>query len=109
MENNKQNKRNVQINATSPKEDVLAALTGKWSSTVINGWSVIHISDRYEYWRIICQNAGSYMLPRCVDEITVAKVFNYEDGTVSCIPIKLQQKAIKVTKPCMVEVVITNL
>jgi len=106
--NNTKNIRNVQINATSPKEDVLSAITGRWSSSIINGWSVIHISDRIELWHIMCEEPGTFLLPRELDSVTIAKIFN-TDGTVTCQPILLKQKAINVPKACLVEVMITNI
>lgn len=103
----KNTKRNIQINGTSPKDDVLAAIDGTWSSTLINGWKVIHLSGRLETWQFMCNEPGSYLLPRKLDEVAIAKIYN-SDGSTSCQIIKIQQEAIQFSKPCFVEVTITN-
>lgn len=100
---------NVVINGTSPMADILAALTGTWSSTVINNWEVIHLSDRLEFWQLVCKEAGSYMLPRKLDKVALAKIYEYGTGDCKCKLIKLHEQAIKVDQPCVIEVIITNL
>jgi len=97
--------RNVQINGTSPLQDVLSAIDGIWSSTVINDWYDIHISSRLEIWNRWCNEKGSYLLPRVASNTLMAKIFN-NDGSVSCSVIQIGQAAISVSKPCYIEVMI---
>ena len=104
---NEKLQRNVQINETSPMTDILAAVDGIWSSNEVNGWNDVHISSRLEIWNRWCNASGSYLLPRTADKTLMAKVFN-NDGTVTCSVVKIGQKAIRVTKPCYVEIVILS-
>lgn len=97
--------RNIEINGTSPKEDILAALTGIWSVTEVNGWTVVHISGKLEQWYRWCNTASSYLLPRKTEVTLMAKIFN-NDGTVSCSTIRIGEKALQVTKPCYVEIMV---
>jgi len=97
--------RNVQINGTSPLQDVLSAIDGIWASTVINEWNDIHVSSRLEIWNRWCNKSGSYLLPRKATSTLMAKIYN-NDGTVSCSVIKIGQEAISVSKPCFIEVMV---
>ena len=101
---NEKLQRNVQINGTSPMNDILGALDGIWSSSTVNGWNDIHISSRFEIWNRWCDASGSYLLPRTADKTLMAKIFN-NDGTVTCSVVKIGQAAIWVSKPCYVEIV----
>lgn len=101
------NLRNVEINGTSPIEDILAALTGVWSKTEINGWAVIHLSCRLEIWQKWCNKAETILLPRTAETTMMAKVFN-NDGSVAGKLIKIGDKALKVTKPCYLEILVVT-
>ena len=87
--------------------DILAAVDGIWSSNEVNGWNDVHISSRLEIWNRWCNASGSYLLPRTADKTLMAKIFN-NDGTVTCSVVKIGQKAIRVMKPCYVEIVILS-
>jgi len=99
--------RNVEINGTSPKEDVLAALTGVWSRSNKNGWLVIHLSNRFELWQRWCSEAGSILLPREAEITLMAKVYN-NDGSTQGKVVKIGDEGIKVSMPCYIEILVAK-
>jgi len=103
----KKNIRNVEINGTSPQQDLLSALDGVWASSRINDWDVTHVSSRLEIWQRWCNSPGSYLLPRKAENTLMLKIYN-NDGSTACKVVKIGDVGVKVDKPCFLEITITQ-
>jgi len=97
-------KRNVEINGTSPMNDILGAITGPWSCDTINGWNVLWLSERCSFWSIWAEK-GKYQLPKKVDKTLVCKTYN-QDGTLGFSFLRIGDTSIQFPKNCYAEVTV---
>lgn len=97
-------KRNVEINGTSPMNDILGALTGPWSSSTINEWKVTWLSSKCCIWSRWTKKGGC-LLPKKAEKTLMCKVFNI-DGSVGCKFIKIGESSIAFDKECYAEILI---
>lgn len=92
--------RNAIINAGSKNEDVLAALTGTWNETDIQGWHVV----RTPFFVALSGSlqAGSHTLP-CTFSMPVGGTAVDTNGNVTGFVVRPGDKAVKLEQAAVVQ------
>lgn len=95
--------RNGQINATSPKEDIVGALTGTWNEYDSDGWHVVVTP----FFTVLSGTfkAETVRFPFRFSGTCMLKIAN-GDGTSENRVIKALTNTVTFAKPCLAEMTV---
>lgn len=85
---------NGEITIGSSLKDIIAVLNGEWSSSIINGWTMIKLSDKFEIATRNVQYNEGYMVPVIPTESVKGVLFIGENGCTGKL-LKLKENNIK--------------
>lgn len=85
---------NGEISVGSSLKDIIAVLNGEWSSSIVNGWTMIKLGDKFEIATRNVQANEGYMVPVIPTERVKGVLFISENGCTGCL-LKLNVNNIK--------------
>ena len=91
---NKTDISNGEITFGSTLKDIIACLNGEWSSSIINGWTMIKLSDKFEIAARNVTSGEGYMVPVIPSDSVKGVLYIGENGCTGRL-LKLTENNIK--------------
>lgn len=91
---NKSDISNGEITVGSTLKDIIACLNGEWSSSIVDGWTMIKLSDKFEIATRNVQANQGYMVPVIPTESVKGVLYIGENGCTGRL-LKLKENNIK--------------
>lgn len=85
---------NGEITVGSTLKDIIAVLNGEWSSSIVNGWTMIKLGDKFEIATRNVQANEGYIVPVIPTESVKGVLFIGENGCTGRL-LKLKENNIK--------------
>lgn len=85
---------NGEISVGSSLKDIIAVLNGEWSSSIVNGWTMIKLGDKFEIATRNVQANEGYIVPVIPTESVKGVLFIGDNYCTGCL-LKLNVNNIK--------------